>query len=296
MDEDPLLFKIAHISDLHFSKISFSIKKLLSKEFIGNLNLLLHRSRVYKNERPLSLIDAFRKEMVTHVFITGDFSTTSSKLEFQKAKEFIDLLKEEKIQVISIPGNHDSYTKRSYKEKLFYNFFEESGEPPLCGYTLKNDQVTACYLGDQFWVVSIDSTFPSAAHLSTGLFTKEQDIRLRDLLSSIDPTHKILVMNHFPLFHHERPRRVMHGADLLQKTLSSFPNVVLYLHGHTHKQSICDLRGNHLPIIADSGSVSHAKKGTWNLLEVYPSKCLMSVFSPNIEDEWSCQKHYFYNW
>lgn len=295
MNKDPLLFTIAHISDLHFSKISFSLSQFFSKKCIGNLNLILNRSRVYKNERPFNLVNAFKDQGISHVFISGDLSTTSSKQEFEIAEQFIEELRKLSIQVFTIPGNHDTYTKHSYKTKLFYQYFKDTAEASL-DFSLKDDKVSALSLGDRFWLVRVDSTYPSAFYHSTGRYTEEHDQTLRALLSEIPKEDFIILMNHFPLFHHEHPSRVMYGAELLRKTLSLYPNIKLYLHGHTHKQCIADLRGNHLPIVIDSGSASHVKRGSYNRIEIYQNGCVIDTFIPDEHCLWNPSKTVSYTW
>lgn len=295
MPQDPLLFKIAHISDLHFSKIHFGLSQFFSKQFIGNLNLIFNRCRTYKNDRPFSLVNTFKQHGITHVFITGDLSTTSIKDEFLIAQKLIAEFQKEKMLVLTIPGNHDAYTKASYKKKLFYQYFEDLHAPSL-GFNLKEHKVSGYSLGNKWWVVKLDTTYPAPFYHSTGKYTHEQDEYLRALLTCIPEDENILMMNHFPCFHHEHPKRVMYGASLLRATLSLYPNIKLYLHGHTHRHSIADLRGNHLPIILDSGSAAHTYRGSWNLLEIYPSHCVIQMYTPDDQLLWNEQKTFSYTW
>ena len=295
LNKAPILFKCAHLSDLHFSKLKFSFRELFSKSSIGNLNLLIHRRYEFKNEIPFSLIDHLKKEQISHVFITGDLSKTSSKEEFELANLFIKALCDEKIKVMLIPGNHDNYTKASSKEQRFYATFEDS-EPGLLGLSLKNDKICAHYLGDHFWVVRIDSTHHTPVYLSTGYYTKRHDENLKKVLSEIPKTDHVIIMNHFPLFNHESARRRMNGSEMLRKTLSHYPQVKLYLHGHTHKQNISDLRKNHLPIVADSGSLSHVTNSSWNLFELFPSSCSVSIYKKTAPKTWNRLKNFTYPW
>ena len=295
MDQQALLFKLAHISDLHFSKVHFSVPTLFSKEFIGNLNLLLSRRKTYKNDKVASLVETLKKEQVTHVLFTGDLSTTSSEKEFEKAKEFIDLLKKEKMEVIAIPGNHDNYTKRAEKKKLFYQYMQEH-EKPFLGYQLQTHKVAAHFLGDNVWVVTIDTTFACPVYRSCGKYDEQIDRHLKALLSSIPPSDTIIFMNHFPLFDVESQRRSMQGSEILRKTLSQFPNVKLYLHGHTHKPSILDHRKENLPIVADSGSLSHVKKGSWHTIEIYESRCAFTTYKPTDMHKWAEHKNLSFTW
>jgi 3',5'-cyclic AMP phosphodiesterase CpdA len=295
MHKDSLLFSIAHISDLHFSKVNFGLSQFLSKRWIGNLNLILNRSRVYKNSRPFTLIEAFKKQHISHVFISGDLSTTSSKAEFQLATELLEELKKHSIQVFLIPGNHDTYTKSAYKNKLFYQYFEDVSEPSL-GFNLKEHQVSASLLSKHWWLVKIDSTYPCPFYHSTGQYTTTINQNLRALLNKIPKEDHIILMNHFPLFQHESSRRIMHGAEMLRYTISLYPNIKLYLHGHTHRECVADLRGNHLPIIVDSGSVSHLKRGSYQRIEIYQNSCVIDTFIPDERHAWNSKKSQVYSW
>lgn len=295
LDEAPVLLKIAHLSDLHFSQLSFRYDELLSKALIGNLNLLLTRKRLHKNGFSLSLIDELKKQQVSHVLITGDLSTTSSTQEFEKAKEFIDLLKKEHMQVITIPGNHDNYTKASYQTQRFFQFMDES-EQGLLGFELKKEKVSAHPIGENLWVVRLDTTHKTPVYLSTGSYTKNHDEALKRLLNSLTADDKVIIMNHFPLYDYEPPRRRMLGSALLRKTLSEYKQVKLYLHGHTHRQQIHDLRKSSLPITADCGSISHTKHGSWNLLEISNSCCHIALFKKRESNEWCCEKNLTYTW
>jgi 3',5'-cyclic AMP phosphodiesterase CpdA len=294
MDNQPLLFKLAHLSDLHFSSLGFSLKSLFTKESIGNLNLLLHRKNTHRPIEVGALIKAFQQEHITHVIISGDLSTTSSEKEFIKAKEFISLLEQERFTVFVIPGNHDNYTKYSDKNKVFYHHFKPTIQP-LLGYELKSQGAAAHYLGDQVWLVFIDTTEPAPFYRSTGHFNDDCHQHLSHLLQAIPSSDLVVLINHFPLQDIETKRRRLIGSERLQETLKKHPNVRLYLHGHTHRPLVQDLRGANLPIVSDSGSLSHSKKGSWNSLEIYPQSCQITNFRQQA-GFWAPYKNYFYTW
>lgn len=295
MFEEPLLLKIAHISDLHFSAFALDPIQLFSKQWIGSLNLLLNRGRIYKNEQVHTLSKVFEREQVSHVLIAGDLTTIASVREFDLAKDFIDSLKGQQHEVFAIPGNHDSYTKKAFSKKLFYKKLGERCDLKL-GFSLEEDFVSGIELSPHFWLVQIDSTHPCPFYDSTGLYTKTHDDNLRALLSKIPTDDHIMIMNHFPIFNVDSPRRRLIGADLLRKTLSLYSNVQLYLHGHTHRHCIADLRGNHLPIVLDSGSAAHNHKGTWNMLEIYPSGCIIHRYILDKDVDWVRESSSSFMW
>jgi hypothetical protein len=59
--------------------------------------------------------------------------------------------------------------------------------------------------------------------------------------------------------------------------------VKLFLHGHSHRQCIADLRSSNLPIILDSGSTAQKHNGTWNLIDITPSGCDIEVYKNTYE-------------
>jgi len=77
---------IAHISDLHFSKISFNPLQFFSKRWAGNFNLLLNRPSQRNNTHPFSLLPLFKKRGVSHVIISGDLTSTATDAEYLLAQ------------------------------------------------------------------------------------------------------------------------------------------------------------------------------------------------------------------
>src|SRR5262245_998312 len=119
---DPSYFRIAHISDLHFSKLTWNPSQLFSKRWLGNVNLLLARKHAFDAEGLTTLLPLFIDRKVDAVIVSGDLSSTSHEKEFLLAQEFLDVLQKEGFKVFTIPGSHDHYTKSAYREKLFYEF------------------------------------------------------------------------------------------------------------------------------------------------------------------------------
>jgi 3',5'-cyclic AMP phosphodiesterase CpdA len=286
--------RLAHISDLHFSTSTFGLSQFFSKRWIGNLNLLLSRKKDYLTERLFSLPALFQELKVTHVVISGDLSTTSLEKEFTLASDFIHAIRAADIEVFAIPGNHDHYTKQASRKKLFYKFFEASYTPEnqtaVFGFNLKDHRVTARQIDQKLWLVALDTALATPLVSSRGLFSEEMEANLEELLSQIPTDHRVLMLNHFPLFHHETPRKILLRADALRAQIQRFPQVKVYLHGHTHRHCIADLRASNHPLILDSGSTTHKEQGSWNLLDIDSTGCSIEVFTWK-EDAWKGQHH-----
>lgn len=271
------LLRCAHLSDLHFSHPTWNPSQFFSKRWVGNFNLILARKNVYTSEHFDSLLQSLKEQKVSHVFITGDLSCTSLDEEFIKARAFISSLETAGMLVFTIPGNHDHYTKSAYREQLFYNYFNPSFSDTTAKFppdmSLKKDKVAARYLGHRWWLVGVDTALATPLLSSSGCFSEEIEANLNKVLKAIPSEHHIIVMNHFPIFELESPRNRLIRKDALRSILQQFSNIRFYLHGHTHRHCIADLRPNQLPIILDSGSTAHKAIGSWNMLEISEDGC-----------------------
>lgn len=251
--------KLAHISDLHFSKFGFELNDLISKRLLGNLNLLRRKAQFSQAQRE-EAIAAFEKEGVTHVLITGDFTTTGSKKEYSQALHFVEKLKMKGWPVFVLPGNHDHYTSRGSKDRIFYRHMEAL---PL----LKEERIAFYDLDPTWRLILLDTTLATPWHLSTGLFSEKTEESLKKILD-ISQDKKVILANHFPFFQHEAPNRRLLRGEALGALIKKSPQIAFYLHGHTHRPTAADLRKNGWPVVIDSGSLPHTERGGWSLLEL----------------------------
>lgn len=252
---------IAHISDLHFSKFIPSLTQFFSKRWIGNVNLLFARGRVYVPDQLYELPKLFQSLNVDVVFCAGDVSTTSHPQEFALAKDFLQSFQDKDIQTFVVPGNHDQYTRKSYKNQEFYRYFIDE--------ELRDQKVTSKKLSDNWYTLLIDTALATNWISSRGYFQKTIEVELQKTLEKIPKEASIILLNHFPLFQNDSKRKELKRAKELQQLLQkAHPRVKLYLNGHTHRHCIADLRANHYPIVLDSGSTAHKSHGSWNLIHI----------------------------
>ena len=208
------MLRIAHISDLHFAKSCWNLSQFFSKQWLGNVNLVFARKRDYLQERLYSLPELFKSLRIQHVIISGDLSTTSQHEEFIMALKFIDSLKEKGFEIVTIPGNHDQYTKKAYKNKWFYDYFPSSFGA-IDTYNLKEHGVTAKQLNDQWWVVALDTALATSLFSSRGLFAEPIEAKLKKLLNTLPENARVILVNHFPFFQNSTPRvRLDRGTEL----------------------------------------------------------------------------------
>lgn len=267
--------------------------QFLSKRWLGNFNFLLTRKKRFDYNRLIELIDLFKEQGVTHVLITGDLSVTSRKIEFKMGKRFLELLKKEGFEVFTIPGNHDHYTKSSYRKSSFYRFFDSrfSSESP---FNLKEHRVTTKKLQDGLWLVAIDTALATSLISSNGLFSHHVEAHLKQALETIPKEDQILLMNHFPFFASDPPSKQLKRGEELKNLLLKTPNLLLYLHGHTHRQTVADLRPSDLPIVSDSGSTPHTHSGACHLIDITPKEVAIEVFRYK-NNAWGKQEEHHFN-
>src|SRR5207245_1942834 len=137
-----------------------------SKRWLGNLNFLLRRKSTLEPANLTTLFPIFHQRKVDAVLITGDLTSTSHKEEFILAQQFIDSLKQEKFKVFTLPGNHDQYTKKAYRDQLFYQFFNVAYASPtdplplaqeISLLSLKEDGLASAYFGQGWWLIGLDT-------------------------------------------------------------------------------------------------------------------------------------------
>lgn len=260
--------KIAHLSDLHFSKIIFHPKIFFSKRFVGIFNLILNRKKLYKEAHLYELPKLLKNLKVDYLFITGDLTSTSLKKEFKKAKKFIEEFDKD-IQVFIIPGNHDHYTKKAFKQKTFYEFFNRKNVHLLK--TLKNEKIEAYELSKKWYYIGLDTCIPTHLFACSGLFSKDLEKHLIDLLENIPKSKNIILINHFPIIHEAQNRKILKRREVLFDIIKRYSNIKLYLHGHTHTWSMEKI--DKAPLMLGSGCVSYKKNASFNILEIEDTKC-----------------------
>lgn len=245
--------------------------QFFSKTWIGNANLLLKRGQRLKPlsaENVKKILEEIKPDLCV---FSGDFTTTSQPKEFEKATNFIQKLESLNIPLLKIPGNHDHYTKKAFKKKLFYNYLSNSDNSKFSTFTLKNDGFEI-YLLKEASVILLDQTKATPWFTAYGHMTQKLSAQIKEALSSIATSKPFIFVGHFPLikssdgqFHH-----ALKGSNYLLELLQTF-SPSFYLHGHNHNFCITPHQGF---TQVDSGSLSDVQKGSFIVLETQNSKII----------------------
>ncbi|PIS02488.1 MAG: hypothetical protein COT85_05695 [Chlamydiae bacterium CG10_big_fil_rev_8_21_14_0_10_42_34] len=286
--------RIAQISDFHFTKVTFNPFRLFSKRLLGHLNWLFFRRKTFFEAQLDPLPKLFSDLNVDLVLLGGDLSTTSFIKEFEKAAKLIGKIKQ---PWIAIPGNHDHYTYRSYRQKHFYRYFKNKRDEITHRadfFTLKEHGIEAHKIMDGWWLIALDTALATNLYSSTGLFSEKLESYLEEVLKLIPDTDSILLLNHYPFFQNDVERHNLVRGEVLQKLIERNPRIRMYLHGHTHRHTIADLQVSNLPLVVDSGSCAQGKKGSWNLIDINTNGCTISTYQWN--DQWTKTKTEDFAW
>ncbi len=284
--------RIAQLSDLHFARFSKNPLQWFSKRFFGQLNWLFSRRQHFGKELLIPLPALFQKLGVDLVLLGGDFTTTSLLNEYEEARQFASSLKN---PWLSIPGNHDHYTYRSKRQNHFYRYFTNPPpqNSPFGAMSLKEHGIEVHSIAPNWWVVALDTCIATPPHSSQGLFSASLEGRLEAVLQQMPQNASVILFNHYPFFQNDELRHTLQRGDALQKQIKSHPCIRLYLHGHTHRQTVANLQPNNLPILLDSGSCTHRTQGSWNLIEISGQKCAVTRYrfcnewTPVLSEEFS---------
>lgn len=268
--------RIAHFSDIHFFQLCWNPLQIFGKQFLGNINYYFRRRRIHNQALPYHLIETLHALKVTHLIITGDFTCISSRREFLKMQNYIQLLKNEGFTVFTLPGNHDSYTKASERKRSFYHYLSHlvdfKGHAHM---NLIDHRVAAYQLLNKWWLVCVDAAHATPYAKSTGVFAPHTEDNLRKLISSLPKDASLIVASHFP-YDETRPKALLERGEHLKDIVINTPNIRIFMHGHRHHHRIEELDQGKL--LLDSGSISLASTSSFNVLDLEKESCIVTDY------------------
>ncbi len=250
------MYRLAHLSDLHFADYGLTLADCASKRILGELNGWFNRRKSYGTDHLRELLPFLKSKQVNGVAITGDLTTTAKESEFKEALQFTMGLE---MPTALMPGNHDFYTRQSEKQALFWHAFpnrslQEEGVElrPLCpGWSLLLIQCAKATGPFQAW----------------GEFSRAVEDRVREKLAH-PSSGRVIVCCHFPLYFYKNGRSTLRRREALLELLLEHPEVVLYLHGHDHKRVSC--RFDRLQTLS-SGSIAKKESAPFSIIELSES-------------------------
>jgi len=120
--------RIAHLTDLHITKLPPSLTGLLDRRISGSLNLRFSgRGDRYRqaDERGRYAVQQIISEAPDAVVFGGDATSLSEPEEFERAAEVLAPLLKLGVPCFALAGNHDRYTIAAERERRFEKTFSD---------------------------------------------------------------------------------------------------------------------------------------------------------------------------
>lgn len=256
--------RAVHCSDLHFFRPELSKELFTSKQFSSLFFHLLARSGRISDRRLFKVIDLWQSLGVQRVFLTGDCTTLSTPMEYERFSLFAKELEKRGMILSVVPGNHDAFTPLAMREKRFHTMAlpeHQRENPPL---------FWADKLSDNWSLIGLDCAIPTPAFRAYGKIRSAHLTGLTAFLAQKKPGSHLIIMNHFPLMTSRKEHyKALRGSRLCAELLQEYTQLnIIYLTGHTHIASFVDGRELGLPIQLNSGSLRFIPGSSWNLLDL----------------------------
>ncbi len=226
-------FRIIHVGDLHFWSLRLGPTDLVRKRVLGWGNLLFGgRGKKFRMEEARPLAGKLLEMRPDWLLFSGDFSSTSRREEFHRARTQLLPAAREAGLTVYTPGNHDAYTRRDLRRRTFAQYMGGEFHPVL--------DAAAYTGGEGAGLLAINATTSnglgshgkfSARHLEMAeSFWEERRSELRLLV----------ILCHFPpedppgVLPHDRGLQLREAQPFLAWLTDSVPVPKLWLHGHHH--------------------------------------------------------------
>jgi 3',5'-cyclic AMP phosphodiesterase CpdA len=221
--------RIVHLSDIHVWRFTWDPRRLASKRALGMLELLRGRARRFRLERLDAVVARVLELAPDHVLITGDLTTTALPAEFRDARRELAPLLADPARVTVVPGNHDRYTGRAWRDRRFEHTFGAFMPATAFPWLRRID--------DETGILGLD---PTRFHVTaSGLLPLAQLEAAHTLLAdSAARPDRLLVACHYPVaapdpYRHELATKRLANAASVRDWLAGLgPHV--YCCGHVH--------------------------------------------------------------
>ena len=156
--------RVLHCSDFHLLPRlrSVPVSDWLSKRVTGAFNFWWERKGQFAlTPRKLDKLAEFaRDEAVDAVLCTGDYTLWGTEREHENARQAVQPLIEASETFVTVPGNHDVYTRRVVDEQRFERHFGDLLRTDLPESSLDGTWPQVRILGDEAVAIAVNSAIP----------------------------------------------------------------------------------------------------------------------------------------
>lgn len=236
------MLRFLHTSDIHLLRLDGVMPwRYLSKRLTGRLNLALKRGK--KQDQALfdRMIEHVPTLKLDRFVVTGDLTNLALETEFELCVERFSSIP---VPITVIPGNHDTYTRGSERDRRFERYMgqfmegeRESGDYP---FVQRFDDVAL------FGVSSAVATPPFDA---TGRCGAAQLARLRRALLAVkdEGLARVVLVHHPPVDGLSKPKHALLDRAAFAEVIA-VAGAELILHGHEHVCTETELPGPDGPV------------------------------------------------
>lgn len=289
--------RIAHLSDLHLLSLEGAVPyRLFNKRITGYVNLRFHRTSVHKPRAVKAAARALKALGIDHVAITGDVSNLALENEFELVRRFLaEDLGLPPSQVSLVPGNHDTYTAGSHRERRFVRTFEAYLGSDLVELAVPGEVFPFVHLRGPAAIIGLSTALPRPPLVASGEVGRPQLAALAKILAHPALQGRTpVILQHHPI--HNPPSagmRVLQGLGDAQAEAEVLGPVRrgLILHGHLHRRVQRRLptdRGHLTSVGATSASLldeRDERMAGFNVYEIGDDGAVRSIESHRMDAE-----------
>ena len=250
-------FTLAHLSDLHVTPVRVRRPiDFLNKRFLGALSWSLRRRKEYRPEVLAALVSDLHTQGPDHVVITGDLTNIALEDEFCASLPWLQKLGGPQ-HVSLIPGNHDTYTRRSESSPWTYwgDYMRSHiptdtlSDPALLPSDLPPTEFPTLRTCGPIALIGVSTARATAPFYASGTIGRTQLDRLERLLSALANTSlsRVVLIHHPPQPIAISARRRLTDAANFRAVLAK-TGAELILHGHVHRTVMASIPGPWGPI------------------------------------------------
>jgi len=267
--EAAALFRLAHVSDLHATRVRFSgAREWNAKRALGWISWQTRRRHRYRPEIAARLIDDLVASAPDHVAVTGDLTHMGLAAEAAEATGWLARLGPPE-RVTLVPGNHDAQgAARDHEVMDAWRPYLNSDAASGAGPSFPSVRVRG-----PIALVGVSSAVPTPVHLATGRAGDAQLARVAQLLSELGARGlcRIVLVHHPPTRAHVSWRRRLEDGDALCAIVAR-AGAELVLHGHTHRATRDAIAspGGAIPVLGvpATSSAAASRPGAYQVFEI----------------------------
>lgn len=263
-----LVFRLAHISDLHLTPPPVRGIELEPKRWLSRFAWRRKRHR-HSQAALATLVADLKAQRPDHIVITGDLTNFATSQELRAARLWLEALSPADEVTVS-PGNHDALAGAGGHERFAL-------WKPWLGDGLRDEgglDFPQVRVRGPVALVNLCSATPTALHLAQGVLDAAQLERLPQILRRLagEGLFRVLLIHHPPSAGVVSRRKALRQAPELAAILRA-EGCELVLHGHAHEASMSTLAGPEGPIPVlgvppASGSGGHGEVARWHGIEI----------------------------